>query len=205
MGFFDMTMRFATGQDKLIFVVAVIAMTIYGSSRPLFSVMFGQSTKGVSNADHGGSGEKAKTWEAPVRMILTGVLAGTFKFVQIACLELFADSVVYKIKLEYFKAALGKDSSWFDANNPNELGTKIVKECKLIQRGIGEKIGELYSVLFLFVLGYAFAFFIGWEFTLILLGSIPGVMVGGFVMAKAGNAGVKEEMIAYQQCAGMAE
>ena len=50
-----------------------------------------------------------------------------------------------------------------------------------------------------------FAFYIGWEFTLILLGAIPAIMVSGFIMAKAGNAGVQEEMIAYQQCAGMAE
>ena len=78
------------------------------------------------------------------------------------------------------------------------MSTKIGKECALIQRGIGEKIGELYGTVFLFVLGYCFAFFIGWEFTLILLGSIPVIMVAGLIMAKAGKAGVKEEMTAYQ-------
>jgi ABC-type multidrug transport system fused ATPase/permease subunit len=120
-------------------------------------------------------------------------------------LELFADSITYKIKVNYFKSIIGKDSKWFDANNPNELSTKIVKECNMIYRGIGEKIGELYGTFFLFVLGYIFAFFIGWEFTLILLGAIPGVMTAGAIMASAGNAGVKEEMVAYQQCAGIAE
>jgi len=75
----------------------------------------------------------------------------------------------------------------------------------LIQRGIGEKIGELFGTIFLFVLGYLFAFFIGWEYTLILLGSIPVMMVAFVIMAKAGKAGVQEEIIAYQQCAGIAE
>ena len=107
--------------------------------------------------------------------------------------------------MEYFKAALRKDSKWFDAHNPNELSTKIGKECLLIQRGIGEKIGDLYGTCFLFVLGYFCAFFIGWEFTLILLGAIPVVMVAGIIMAKAGKAGVQEQLIAYQQCAGIAE
>jgi len=65
----------------------------------------------VSVAEHGIPGEDApKVWEAPVRMILVGTLAGTFRFLQICCLELFADSVVYKIKMEYFKSVLGKDS-----------------------------------------------------------------------------------------------
>jgi ATP-binding cassette subfamily B (MDR/TAP) protein 1 len=138
-------------------------------------------------------------------MIAVGFIAGTFRFMQVAFLELFADSIAYKIKLEYFKATLRKDSTWFDAHNPNEMGTKIGKECQLIQRGIGEKIGDLYGTAILFVLGYAVAFLIGWEFSLILLGAIPIVLVSGFIMAKAGNSGVAEELIAYQQCAGIAE
>jgi len=132
-GYFEMTMRFATGKDKLIFVVAVISMTIFGAARPTFSILFGQTSKGVSTAEHGsGSADAPKAWEAPVRMICVGAVAGMFRFIQIACLELFADSVVYKIKMEYFKSAIGKDSEWFDAHNPNELGTKIGKECILI-------------------------------------------------------------------------
>ena len=124
-----MTMRFATKKDKLIFGFAVFGMTMYGLSRPLFSVMFGQNSRGVSQAEHNKDVKGPETYEAPVRMILIGLFAGTFRFIQIALLELFADSVVYKIRMEYFKSALGKDSNWFDANNPNEIGTKIGKEC----------------------------------------------------------------------------
>ena len=128
-----MTMRFATGKDKLIFGLAVLAMTSYGTSRPFFSIMFGQSQKSVSVAQHGdGENDSPKVWEAPLRMIGVGVFAGTFRFIQIMCLELFADSVVYKIKMNYFKSVMGKDSAWFDAHNPNELSTKIGKECALI-------------------------------------------------------------------------
>jgi hypothetical protein len=42
---------------------------------------------------------------------------------------------------------MGKDSAWFDANNPNELATKIVKETEMIYRGTGEKIGGLYGII----------------------------------------------------------
>ena len=130
-----MTMRFATGTDKFIFVLAIIGMTIFGASRPLFSVLFGRTSRGVSTAENkaGAAGDdQPKTWEAPVTMIAVGFIAGTFRFMQVAFLELFADSIAYKIKLEYFKATLRKDSTWFDAHNPNEMGTKIRKECQLI-------------------------------------------------------------------------
>lgn len=58
-------------------------------------------------------------------MMGIGVFSGFCKFLQIALLENFADSVSYKIKQEYFKSVLAKDASWFDAHNPNEMAGKI--------------------------------------------------------------------------------
>jgi ABC-type multidrug transport system fused ATPase/permease subunit len=42
------------------------------------------------------------------------------------------------------------------------------------------------------------AFTISWEFTLIVFGGIPVIFVATVVGIKAGFAGVKEEMEAYQ-------
>ena len=109
------------------------------------------------------------------------------------------------MKVNYFKAIMGKDSTWFDANNPNELATKISKESMMVYRGIGEKIGDLYGIISQVLVGYAIALTISWECTLIFLGAMPLVLAAAAVGMKAGFAGVKEEMIAYQQCAGLAE
>ena len=105
----------------------------------------------------------------------------------------------------YFRAVLGKDSAWFDKNNPNEMATKIVKEAQMIQRGIGDKIGELYGIMVMILVGYAIAFYLSWELTLMIFGAFPVILLAGLIAAKAGFAGVKEEMVAYQQCAGLAE
>jgi hypothetical protein len=80
-------------------------------------------------------------------MIIVGAIAGFFRFIQSAGLEIFALNVAHKIKMKYFKAIMGKDSAWFDANNPNELATKIIKESEMIYRGTGEKIGGLYGIV----------------------------------------------------------
>ena len=61
-GFFDMTMRYATGKDKLFLALAILAMTIHGTSRPLFSVMLGKTSRTVSTADHGTGDGQQKTW-----------------------------------------------------------------------------------------------------------------------------------------------
>jgi ABC-type multidrug transport system fused ATPase/permease subunit len=164
--------------------------------------MFGKVSGNVSESTHSKS---HNSWEAPVRMIAVGVIAAFFRFIQVAGLQIFASNISHKIKIEYFKAVLGKDATWFDSNNPNEIATKIVKETTMIYRGIGDKIGELYNTLFMLLTGYTIAFFISWELTLIIMGATPGVLVAGGIMIKSGMAGVKEEMIAYQQCAGLAE
>lgn len=79
-------------------------------------------------------------------MIVVGFVAAIFRTVQNAGLEIFAYNISHKIRMAYFRAALGKDSTWFDSNNPNELGTKILKESTLIYMGIGAKVGQFYGV-----------------------------------------------------------
>ena len=68
----------------------------------------------------------------------------------------------------------------------------------MIQRGIGEKIGEVGHTITVMVIGYIIAFIIGWEFTLILMGALPALMIGAVIMAKASQLGTKEELKAYQ-------
>jgi uncharacterized membrane protein len=75
----------------------------------------------------------------------------------------------------------------------------------MIEKGIGDKIGELYGIVVMLMVGYAIAFFLSWELTLMIFGFFPIILVSGLIAMKANVAGEKEEMIAYQQCAGLAE
>lgn len=75
----------------------------------------------------------------------------------------------------------------------------------MIQKGIGEKTGEIWHTCIVLICAYIICFILGWEFTLILFASIPVLFVGAVIMAKSAQMGTKEEMKAYQQCAGMAE
>jgi ABC-type multidrug transport system fused ATPase/permease subunit len=131
-------------------------------------------------------------------MIVVGCVAGLFRFIQVSGLEIFAFTTAHKIKVQYFKSIMGKDSEWFDSNNPNELATKIVKESTMIYRGIGEKIGDLYGIFSNVLVSYIICFYISWECTFIFLGGVPVVLVAAVITMKAGFAGVKEGMIAYQ-------
>ena len=60
-GLWEMALRYASASDKCILAAAITGMTIYGASRPLFSVMFGRVTRGVSKTSHGD--DEHKVWE----------------------------------------------------------------------------------------------------------------------------------------------
>ena len=49
-GFFAMTMRFASAGDVILFGITLVAILIYGSAQPFFSVLFGASSDTVNAA-----------------------------------------------------------------------------------------------------------------------------------------------------------
>ena len=55
------------------------------------------------------------------------------------------------------------------------------------------------------IVAFTIAFTISWECTLIVMGGFPVVMIAMVISIKAGQAGIKDGLIAYQQCAGLAE
>jgi ATP-binding cassette, subfamily B (MDR/TAP), member 1 len=81
--------------------------------------------------------------------------------------------------------------------SPNEMAAKIAKETSAIQRGVGEKVGNVLMSYCSFFFGFAFAFYWGWLMTLILLASLPIMLIMGIGMAVAMSDGLKETMRAY--------
>ena len=84
------------------------------------------------------------------------------------------------------------------------MASKITKECSSIQRGTGEKVGNIVMSCGGFLLGFVFAFTFGWFFTLILLATLPVLLLCGIGMAMS-MAGGEDALKAYAQSAGYAE
>ena len=66
-------------------------------------------------------------------------------------------------------------------------------------------MGQIIGNLIGFLSGFGFSFFMGWEFTLILMASCPVLMITLAVLIWGYTAGVKDEMKAYIQSGGYAE
>jgi hypothetical protein len=53
LSFFELSFRYATISDRIIFGITCIAIVVYGSAQPVFSVLFGSSSTNVSATAHG--------------------------------------------------------------------------------------------------------------------------------------------------------
>jgi hypothetical protein len=71
------------------------------------------------------------------------------------------------------------------------MASKISKEVSAIQRGTGEKVGNLTMFATSFIFGFGFAFYYGWLLTTILMGGIPLLLLTGGVMGMSLEAGFK--------------
>ncbi len=89
--------------------------------------------------------------------------------------------------------------------NYTELSSRISKECQSIQRGIGEKFGQIVFSLSMCVSGLALGFIKGWSLALAICAIAPMFMIGMAVFAGSIKARITKTMKAYGQSAGFAE
>lgn len=85
------------------------------------------------------------------------------------------------------------------------MAAKISKETTAIQRGVGEKVGNVLMSACSFSFGFLFAFYWGWMLTLILLAGLPIMGFMGVGMAMSMSEGFSASMKAYAQSSGYAE
>jgi len=186
-----MTLRYANDFDKILLLLGICSSLVFGAALPAFCLLFGALIDSVGQNSFDMLGMQAK-W-----MIIIGLIVWVVSWFMISLLSVFAESIQHKIKIDYFRKCLEKNSAWFDENSPTELASKISKETAAIQRGSGEKVGNLIMSISSFFFGFIFAFYWGWLMTLILLGLMPLMLLTGVGMAAAMGSGVKETMKAY--------
>ena len=195
-----MAFRYAETSDKMYITVGLVWAFIMGASLPAFCFVFGAMID-----DMGEGGSLADMNGSVMNMVYVACVLWVSSFFQVGFLSIFSIQIGTKMKIAYFDQALRKDADFYDVQNPNEMAAKISKEVGAVQRGTGEKIGNIMMSSSNFILGYFAAFYFGWKLTLILLLGLPAVMLSGVAMGASFETGAIENMKAYAQSAGYAE
>lgn len=138
-------------------------------------------------------------------MLYLGCGVFLFCYLYITYLSIMADRLTLKLKVNYLRAILNQECSWFDQVNTNEMSSRLSKEAGSINRALGEKMGVIVWSFAMSISGFCFAIYRGWLLSLILLGALPVLGGIGTYMAKVATSGYEINMKAYSQSAGYAE
>jgi ATP-binding cassette subfamily B (MDR/TAP) protein 1 len=172
--------RQADGCDKCLMFFGALSSTLFGVANPAMMLLFGEMVDSLGEA-----GEAGETGEGGVSDLRTfafyqlyvGIGAMVFAGLQISLFSSFSERIAFKTRIQYFERCLAQDAAFYDEHNPTEMAAKISKETSAIQRGLGDKVGNILMSIVAFVAGFVFAFWWGWLLSVVLLASFPFMVI----------------------------
>lgn len=201
--FFTLEYAMAKRYDAVFFVIAIIGSVISGASMPLISLLLG---KVINNFN--GSIDPAQVPSLIQGVIINFILAGLGIFIG-SLLMVYAWTIIgkrltNKINAEYFKVIMRQEQAWFDRSNMFEFATKVQTQVKIIENGIGSKVGLVISSLSQFCVSFLIGYITSWQLSLVITAMLPLLGLGGWCMAKAMEQGTAN-LKTYEKAGGMAE
>jgi len=193
----------STKIDLIFFIFAIIGSLIAGCAMPFTSLLLGDVIDGFD-----GSIPKEKVPSIIHKSIINFLIAGILIFIGSLIMVIFWNIIGKRlsnqIKIDYFRTIMKQDQIYFDETNTFELSTKIQNQTKIIESGIGTKVGITLSTIAQFIASFIIGFFTSWKLSLVVTAMLPFLGIGGFFMANAMKQGT-EEMRTYEKAGGMAE
>ncbi len=193
----------STKKDIFFFILAIIGSLLSGCAMPFTSLLLGDVIDGFD-----GSIPKEKVPSIIHKSIINFLMAGIAIFIGSLLMVIFWNIIGKRlsnqIKIDYFRTIMKQDQIYFDETNTFELSTKIQNQTKIIESGIGTKVGISLSTIAQFLASFIIGFFTSWKLSLVVTSMLPLLGLGGVFMANAMKQGT-EEMRTYEKAGGMAE
>lgn len=104
--------RFADNGDLLLLYNGFFWSFLFGASLPGFSIIFGELVDDLGQQQPGNGNNVMQ--ENTLLMIGVAIFAFLTSAAYITSFSIFAESIQYKLKIEYFRAALEKDAAFYD-------------------------------------------------------------------------------------------
>ncbi|CAF0812692.1 unnamed protein product [Didymodactylos carnosus] len=115
-----------------------------------------------------------------------GILMLITMFLQSYLFACSGEKLTKRLRAKVFRVILRQDLAYFDdqKNNTGALCTRLAVEASAVQGATGIRIGLMLQNFSSLGVGIILGFVYGWALTLMLLGFIPLIVIGGFLQSK---------------------
>ncbi len=139
------------------------------------------------------------------RFLWSGAIIFVCSFLNVCFWSLAGNRMCFQLKENYFTTILNQEQGWFDANNAFEFATKVQAQLEQIEMGIGEKVGQVITMVSQFLTSIVIAFIMSWKVTLIMLCAAPPIIVDVLFLVTALKTGIIMTRKTWEKAGGLAE
>lgn len=173
---------YRTIPNKRLLFVGFSLCLVTGACTPVFAFLLSKLLSNLGNPDPSTSATVIS-----LCVLLVAFVNGLSVFLKYYLLERCAMGWVVALRREAFSRILQQDKPWFDRgeNSSSVLSQAIVKDTHDARSMVATILGQSLVVVFMLIMGLAWAFSSGWELTLVGLGLAPAFVL--FTHLQAGR------------------
>ena len=119
-------------------------------------------------------------------MFLLSAGAFVFSFNQLISFGVIGENVTLKMRMDLYGSILSKHIGWFDDKDhtPGVLSSTMATEAQTINGVVSGGLASSLQALFSVATGVAIGFYFNWKVSLVCLGCVPFMILGGMMNAK---------------------
>lgn len=174
--------RFATCFDYFLIVIGTIGAAVTGVAMPAFVLLWGDITQ-----EFGSDPAVVEGLVKDLMLIFIYIGLGAFiaGWIMYSSWMITGERQSIACRKAYLRCLLKQEIGWFDLINQSELASTFATDCFAFQGAIGEKVSNIIMSIAMFIAGFVIAFMNGWVMSLVMLGSLPFLALGGIAFAVA--------------------
>lgn len=186
---------------KILFFLGFVGAILNGLVYPILAYLFSKSFTDIAAASDNGLGQVR---ELAYTFLIVGVYALICGTVQTLCFEVVANMATKQFRLEWFKALLRQDASYFDVNDIGGIAGQVGPSSNKYRRGMGRKFGEGIQFLTTGIGGIAYGFWASWRVALLVLAVVPFCAAAALSVVFINQSKGSRSAASYKTAAGVA-
>jgi len=185
---------------KVWFYLGALSGIAAGGLMATFALFFGFTVDVLTGHNVG-----ANAWKVLAFWMSMGSGFGITSFVQFYSFIRVSGRVSAHMRIEYYKALLKMEKSFFDQESTGGIAAKLTSRAKLIEVGLSSQFGQSFQFFGMSLTGWIIAFYESWLFTLMLMALFPVIAIGGAISGKLMSAMSKEGMDIYEDASARSQ
>lgn len=165
----------ASRSDFILLAIGLLAAAINGAAFPAFSLFIGDFMDEVGSRSATGdtAGILSEVQTVSLQLVVVAAVAFSSSFVWDAIFTYSSTTISTRIRIEYFRAVLNQDISWFDQETPAALPSRMNEDVFKVGEAIGYRVGLTVANFSQFVCGYSVGLYRGWQLALVMMSTMP--------------------------------